>query len=286
MTIQTSPSLVAIGAMIFGNVDDTLTGWVYTDIQGWYSGPGVRAAFTPRTFDHGSFDAPVFRDVRTVTLAGTYVGSSYSDAVAQATALTGLLADGSAGTITVDGISATVRIGIEPTYSWVGDAAFNFQISFIAVDPKRYGGALTAGPIGMPVSGGGLAFPVVNTVFNFGTVPALSVASLTNPGTAAASVQITVAAGAGALTGGFRILETVTGNVLQYSDDLPAGSSVVFDSSNGSVILNSQANRRGSLTIAQWWQIPAGATRTVIFTGLAGTSATATLTASSRPAYW
>lgn len=287
MTIQANPSLVVIDVMTFGNVDDTLIGWVYTSIDGWYDGPGVRASFTPRTFDHGSFDSPVYRDVRVVTLTGVYMGSSYADAVAQSMLLAALLGDGTPGVITVDGISATVRLSGQPSMSWIGDAAFNYQASFTAVDPKKYATPLSPAAISMiGTSSGGLVFPLVNTVFRWGTVSLPPIAMLTNPGTADTSVQMTVAAGASALTGGFQIVETTTGSVLQYSDDLPAGSSVAFDSATGSVILNGTANRRGSLTIAQWWQIPAGATRTVTFTGLAGTSATATLTASTRPAYW
>lgn len=288
MTIQTSPSLVVIGGMTFGNVDDTMTGWVYTNLQGWYDSAGVRATFTPRTFDHGSFDSPVYRDVRTVTLSGTYLGSSYTDAVAAATTLSALLADGSAGTVTVDSITATVRLGVEPVYAWIGDAAFQYQVSFIAVDPRKYGPTFNAGAISMPTSGGGLIYPLYKTlnVLSYGTIPAPQVASLTNTGTAATSVVMTVAAGGATIIGGFQITETVTGSVLQYSDDLPAGSSVVFDTGAGSVILNGQANRRGSLTIAQWWQIPPGATRSVIFAGITTTSVTATLAASMRPAYW
>jgi hypothetical protein len=273
--------------MTFGVVDDTYTGWVVTNLQGWFDGPAVRAAFTPRTFAHGSFDAKVWRDVRTVTLSGTYSGSSYNDAVAQSQVLSGLLGDGSAGTFMVDNISATVRIGVEPVYQWLGDAAFNFQVSFIAVDPKKYGPTQTVGPLNMAgVTSGGIPFPVVNGVFTWGTVTLPPSASLTNGGTADTPLLITVAAGGTALTGGFQILEAVTGSVLSYADDLPAGSSVVFDTGAGSVILNGTANRRGSLTTAQWFQIPAGTTRTISFTGLTGTSATATLTASTRPAYW
>lgn len=288
MTIQANPSLVVVDGMTFGNVDDTLVGWVYTSIDGWYDGAGVRASFTPRTFDHGSFDSPVYRDVRTVTLTGVYMGSSYTDAVAQSLLLAALLGDGTPGVITVDGISSTVRLSGQPSMTWIGDAAFNYQVSFTAVDPKKYGPVHNATAITMPTTGGGLIYPLYVTlsVLSYGTVPVPQIALLTNSGTADTSVQMVVASGGAAITGGFQITETVTGSVLQYSDDLPAGSSVAFDTGAGSVILNAQANRRGSLTIAQWWQIPAGATRSVIFTGLGGTSVTATLTASFLPAYW
>lgn len=289
MTLQTTSSLVTVGGLTFGLFDDlSMTGWTYSNLQGWYDGPSVRAQYVSRAFTDGSFDTLVFRDVRTITLTGTYVGSSYLDAVAQAQALAACLGDGSAGTFTVDGLSATVRIAAEPVLGWIGDnSAFNFAISFAAVDPRKYGATITA-VCGMPSTGGGLVFPlfIVSGVITWGTVPAPQVDTLTNTGTAAAAVTFTVAAGATPITGGFQITEQTTGSILRYVDDLPAGSSVVLDSATGNVTLNGTADRRGSLSVAQWTQIPANSTRLFVLGGLSGFSSTATLTAVTRPAYW
>lgn len=287
--MQNTSSLVTVGGMTFGIFDDTLlTGWTFSNIQGWYDGPSVRTQYVPRAGANGSFDTAVYRDVRTITLTGTYVGTSYADAVVQSRALAACLGDGSAGPLTVDGISATVRIAAEPVLAWIGDnSAFGFAVSFAAVDPRKYGATISA-VCGMPATGGGLVFPlfIVSGVITWGTVPAPQVDTLTNSGTAPSPVTFTVAAGATPLTGGFQIAEQVTGNVLRYVDDLPAGSSVVIDSSTGNVTLNGTADRRGSLSIAQWTQIPAGSTRVFTLGGLGGFSSTATLTAVTRPAYW
>jgi hypothetical protein len=289
MTILTSPSAVTVGSLTFGNVDDqTLTGWVYTNLEGWYDGPEVRTAFMPRPYAHGSFDATVFRGVRVITLTGTYVGLDHPSALAAAQQLNALLGDGSTGTVTVDSITSVVRLSAPPILSWLSGLDFAFQVSFTAVDPHKYGPTFTAGPVNMPSAGGGLVFPLflVSGVMTWGAVPAPQIANLTNVGTAETSVIITVSAVGTALTGGFQIVETVTGSTITYVDDLPAGSSVVFDSSTGSVTLNGQADRRGSVTTAQWFQIPAGATRNVILQALTTFSSTATLTATARPAYW
>lgn len=289
MSTLTSPSAVTVGSLTFGYVDDTtLTGFVYTNLEGWYDGPEVRTNFTARPYANGSFDAPVFRGVRTITLTGTYVGADHGSSLQAAQQLTALLGDGSVGSVTVDSITAAVRLSAPPLLSWLGGLDFAFQVSFTAVDPKKYGPTTTVGPYVLAAATGGLIFPLFmpSGVLSWGTLPTPQTLTLNNPGTAEAPVVLTVAANGAALTGGFQILEQTTGRALRFVDNLAAGDIVVFDSGAGTVVIDGTADRRGSLSVAQWTPVPALSARTFYLAPLGGANTTASLTASMRPAYW
>lgn len=268
-----------------------------TALEGWEGTPPTRVDDVARLNGHGSFVTPVWAAPRVVTATGFSLSDTARDSIFQALGAP-MQVPGAAGTSTLAVTTVGRSLTADAQFSRYAPVIltkgfwqaghFPWVIEWRCPDPLRYGPLVTAGPVNMPSAGGGLVFPLflVAGVMTWGTVPAPQIAVLTNSGNAPATVTITVAAGGSALTGGFQIVETVTGSTITYVDDLPAGSSVVFDSSTGSVTLNGQADRRGSVTSAQWFQIPAGATRNVIFQALTTFSATATLTAAMRPAYW
>lgn len=264
-------------------------------LDGWESTPSPVVQDSPRSNAHGSFVTPIWSGPRTVTATGFSLSDTARDALFQATQAPMTL-PGDTGTLPLSAsvvgrtLSADAQfMGYAPVILNKGfwqAGHFSWVIQWRCPDPLRYGPTVSA-TCGMPSSGGGLVFPlfIVSGVITWGTVPAPQVASVANNGNADTSVLLTVAAGGSALTGGFQIVETVTGSVISYADDLPAGSSVVFDSSSGSVTLNGTADRRGSVTVAQFTQVPKGTTRSYVLLGLVGFSATATLTAAIRPAY-
>lgn len=268
-----------------------------TGITGWDELPDARFDSTGRSNAHGEFDGPVYSAARTVTISGEVRNQAARDALLAAFDAGFVFAGASAGvplsvtmagkTLTALSAKVIAKQKVRAVGEW-GLGRFGWQVQFRCADPLRYDALVTAGPITMPSSGGGLVFPLFITggVLTWGTVPAPQIATVANPGSADTSVLLTISAGGSALTGGFQIVESVTGSVISYADDLPAGSTVVIDSATGSVTLNGTADRRGSLTVAQFWQVPAGATRSAVLLGLVGFSATATLTAAIRPAYW
>jgi hypothetical protein len=272
------------------------TNWL-TQLEGWEGTPPTRFDDVQRLNAHGSFTTPVWAAPRVVTATGFSLSDTARDAVFAATGypmqVPGAAAASTLAVTTVGrSLSAAAQLTryapVILTRGFWQVGHFPWVIEWRCTDPLRYGPTIIGGPITMPTSGGGLVFPlfIVAGVITWGTVPAPQIINLANTGNAPTTVILTVSAGGTALTGGFQIVETTTGSVLRYVDDLPAGSTVVFDSATGSVTLNGTADRRGSLTVASWWQIPAGVTRSIILQGLIGSSATATLTASTRPAYW
>jgi hypothetical protein len=245
---------------------------------------------------HGTFGGPVWAGERTVSLVGECRTNTQRDALLNALdAATPFSGNASPGTlaVTMAGLSLTaaaqvIRSGrIRNPGEW-GLGRFGFQIDWRCTDPLLYGTPVTRGPLVLAAESGGLVFPLFmpSGVLSWGTLPTPQQASLTNPGNADAPVTFTVAAGASNLAGGFQIIETSTGRLLRYVDDVPAGQSVVFNSADGSVLLNGDTDRRSSVTVAQWTPVPALSTRTFYLALLGGVSTTASLTAVMRPTYW
>ena len=113
-------------------------------LTGWYDGPGTRGASVDRPMAHGAFDLPVFRGVRVVTVSGNVIASSEFELVKLRDSLTGLLADGELGVLTVADSGGAQHVSVRLS----GDPKFSphpsglegaFQVAFKAVDPRKYG---------------------------------------------------------------------------------------------------------------------------------------------------
>lgn len=266
-------------------------------LSGWKGDlPPARFDSDDRPNAHGAFGSPVWASERTVSLVGECRTNTQRDALLNAldaaTPFSGNEAPATLA-VTLAGLSLTaaaqvIRSGrIRNPGEW-GLGRFGFQIDWRCTDPLLYGAAVTRGPLVQAAATGGLVFPLFmpSGVLSWGTLPVPQLASLTNPGNADAPVSFTVAAGATNLAGGFQIIETTTGRLLRYVDDVPAGQFVVFNTADGSVLLNGDTDRRSSVTVAQWTPVPRASTRTYYLAQLGGTSTTASLTATMRPTYW
>lgn len=265
---------------------DSLTGW-RGDL------PPARIDSEDRPNQHGESDTPIWSSARTVTLVGSCRTNATRDALfAALTAAMVYTGDATPGTLTVQEagltLTAAARVaGHSPSRvagAW-GLGQFGFQAQWRCADPLLYA-ATVSDTANMAASTGGLVFPLFmpSGAMSWGTLVAASSCDLTNSGSMDSPVIFTIVVGANALTGGMRITETVTGRILQFADDLPAGTTLVIDGTNGTVQLNG-ADRNGSLTLRQFTPVPAMSTRSFVVTGLASTSSTLVLTGAMRPAY-
>ena len=66
---------------------------------------------------------------------------------------------------------------------------------------------------------------------------------------------------------------------------MPAGSELVINSANGSVVIDGTADRLGDTLVDAWPAVPAGETRTFLFEPNGSTTASI-LTVSAVSAYW
>jgi hypothetical protein len=285
-TARINPVLLTVDGLDFG-VDDGTVGVVFDTLTGWYSGPGSRSNFTDRPSAHGSFDGPVYRTARVVTASGWAYANSRAAVMAALHKMTGVLAEGQSGEVVVDDpdygkLSITARLTDGPLIAPFNEVHWTWQFQLTAPDPHKYGATVSAVTALASAGATGLAFPLYGGTGKreYGSAGASGQATVSNPGTADATLLFTVT---GPLYGGFAITDTATGNRVVYAGDVPAGAVLIIDCATGRARLNG-ADR--ALQVAQWWTVKAGSSSTVAFAALGVPVQSGFLTVSIRPAYW
>lgn len=159
-----------------------------------------------------------------------------------------------------------------------------FTVQLIAPDPFKYGAPYVPTAIGLPSSGGGLAFPLFDITgkLEFGAPGNSGQVTLLNAGTVDAFPVFTIT---GPVLGGITLSDTATGRRIVYAGDVPSGATLlIIDSADGTASLNG-ADRTTELLLKQWWPVPAGGSSTVQFATQGAGGQTGTLSASVTPAY-
>lgn len=282
--VQLSPNVVQIDDALIGVAMDGVE-WYFDDLDGWALGGGVESNFAPRPNAHGSFDAPVYRRARVITLSGVAVADSLDLAEEAAEALAATLADGRMGTMTVSSANrdrrVNVRLSDTPQAAWLGDRAFRWSLQFTAPDWRKYGTDSILSTSLRNAAGAGLVFPISGGVFNFNTDTVTGSLSFTNSGTAPTEPVLTVS---GPLAAGFEVTYAETGQRLRY--EAPVGGDIVLDCKEGRVSTEGQ-DRSTYLTIREWFSVPPKTTATFRFSTLGTETSTdpAALKAVVAPAY-
>lgn len=173
-------------------------------IKGVWEGVDVRREDTPRPLAHGSFDAPVFLSSRVIPVSGHLSTRSGAELVHEISKLTGLLAGGAPGVLSLDDDTGTtflnVRLGAATQVTQLDDTTAKFLVTFWAHDPRRYGTTHTYNSGAQVFHYGNFASPV--TV----TIPSAPAAySITSP-----AGTFTVS---GATSGGTHVVDLRTGRV-------------------------------------------------------------------------
>lgn len=263
-------------------------------LEGWEELPPSRYDKKPRTQGHGAHPSKVWGDERIVTVEGWCWSAAERDAQLLAFQRR-MTFDGGEEllTVTVAGRTLTAwaqLITARPMLlrgDW-GLGRFGWLVQWRCPDPRRYGAPLTLST-GLPTSGGGLVFPLFATGFlEFGALGNTGQIVLSNAGTAPASILFQVTGG---LPQGYEI--SAAGQRLTYPVEVPAGQVIDLNTADGSVLVEGTASRRGSLTVADWMQVPAAApdgtpgSLTAQFTSLGGAyDPAARLDATVVDTYW
>ena len=185
-------------------------------------------------------------------------------------------------------MSAQVKIEGQPLVDWYQPLDIDFQLSFYAPDPMRYGAPVSIAT-GFPVLAGGLEYDLYTDgttdtgVLEYGAASATGRMVVVNAGNADVWPQFEIL---GPVPGeGFEILRVGTGDRLHYVGDVSAGSRLVIDSASGVVAIDGYADRSGLLTVRDWFPVPAKGSVEIAFVPL-GSFSTATLTATVSPGFW
>jgi hypothetical protein len=265
------------------------TGRVLTELQGWYSPPAVRRTATARLGAHGTFTERGWRDERVITVSGHAYADTRAGAAALTDELAGILADGTDGEFAVDDVDvgyrrARVTLSGTPEVLWDGQYDVTFTIDLVAADPRKYGRPLQLSTLAA-APGGGLVTPLFTAettvgILDFGHPGTPGTVTVENGGTADTPPRFTIEGYAP----GFTITQVESGDRLVYRETVPAGSRLVLDAADGSVVLDGWTDRSPYLTRREWSRIPGRSSRTYLFESPKNSGATMTLEAS--PAWW
>ncbi|PJN24067.1 phage tail domain-containing protein [Kitasatospora sp. CB02891] len=275
---------VTLGTLVLGQVDAAGVAWTVSKdgLRGWDGAP-VRAQYSDRTADHGSWAGPTYLAARPITVAGTVTAPDLAtldaayDQLAAAAALT--------DTVLVVGETspkqATVRRSGEVLWRLDTDRIASYSVMLTAADPRRYSTMLQTASTGLPAAGAGITLPITLPL----TIPAGGSSgqlTLTNGGTIGTRPVFTIT---GPVTAPAILVQYPDSTVRQlaYSDTLGAGDQLVIDTDAHTAILNGVASRRRYLS-GMWPEIGPGQTVTVQWTA-ASTDPAALLTASCRSAW-
>lgn len=280
-----------------GLADETGCSYWCTDESGWKGGAAPRTNRDARTFGDGDFRrAPTLAGL-VCSLDGRYVGSN---ALARALAERKLAR---IGKDTRELFEVRCMDSVGELFSMMELDAQTlaqpesmkdgiFSLQFASQDPRRYGvDQLIGGNTGLPVSSGGLDWSTGGGLdwstgggLNWGSVTSIGQINFVNTGTAPTDAVFTLTAPAGTL-----VNPTVTfksGQRLRYNGTLNTSDSLRIDTSEftRSVVLNGGTDARVNLTVAEWFQIPIGASWVTFSADNA--NAAANLAGSAYNAYW
>lgn len=175
---------------VLSGVDHPTDGLYWTDLQGWWGLPDLKASSDSIPGAHGSFEkANHYRESRVITVVGHILADSPAGLAAVRQRLETALAAGAGEMSVTTGAYGTWfrtvevdTLDIEPDH---GKRSTKFTVDMIAHDPIRYSELLTAGPATLPIVSGGLMLPdelpwslgtsikPVATVVNTGELPLL-----------------------------------------------------------------------------------------------------------------
>jgi len=257
-------------------------------LEGWEERPTARYDKQVRTRGHGTHPSPLWSDERIVTIEGQCWSEEQRDQMLfglQAAAAYG--EDDSTEPLTVVAANRTLSAGAQllvckpmlARTEW-GMGRFGWLLQWRCPDPLRYGPARSP-YIGLPVSGGGLTYPLTYPL-DYGAPGSTGQLVLTNAGTAPAPIVFGVR---GALPQGFEL--SAGSRRLTYVAQVPSGQVIAVDTAAGTVLVEGTADRRANLTYADWLEVPPMSSLTVQFTSLGGVyDVGAQLTATFADTYW
>ena len=243
-------------------VDGNGTEWWPTVLDGWWGGVDLRTAVTARPADHGGFDGESFLGARALTISGVALPLTENLALIARDSIVSLCSDlRTLHTIVVTESSglakqANVRMAGGVKVGDLNGVDFEWQISLVAPDPRRYDVNETTLTISAPhPPTGGLVVPLT-VPFTINTTGASAAfAAATNIGTVATRPVVTFA---GPLANP-QVTNSTTGKTLALTTTIADGEFLTLDFDRRSVLLNDLASRASAISAGSaWWEIVPG----------------------------
>lgn len=251
--------LVSLDWWAGNTVDAAGVSWYVNTWSGWDEAPDVRASVDYLPGGDGGTDPDPLFSARFPQFHGVAMAPTVAAAQTAMRQITALLAATRAGSLTVDdgalALTADVRLyGSTPVFArWITDTQFEWGLSLVAPDPRKYA-AVVETSTGLPIPSGGVVFPAVFPL-SFGTSAGGSIA-LVNTGTVKTWPVIRFT---GPLTNP-RLTNKVTGDELRAAITILDSQTLDIDTAARTALLQGTASRRSAITVTgEWLPVAPGA---------------------------
>lgn len=286
--MTTSTPTLTVGTITMNALPAGLSVFYFNKLVDWDTVTDSKTEVRERPQADGAYG--ISQDWRTsavVSVEGWYSGASRADVKAAKSALRAAMSTGVPIKITLDDIdgrfSRTVSVRNVSIPDSGASPVFTFAIDTVAEDPLMYGDDIVQ-VAGVPVSGGGLVWPLGTNptkYWDWGADGTSGRISVTNTGGSATFPLLQVSGG---LAGGFIVTDQTKNRVVRLDRVVPQGSVVTVNQRTGVAILDGQAPVSGSLTRREFFSIGPGETHVIQFSPLGAVTGTPQLTMRTAPA--
>jgi len=248
-----------------GNVeDDEGVAWVVTAEEGWSSSAPVRPRAEDREASHGAWGGPGYYSARVITLTGTAVAPSRTAMLRAKDRIRFLTPDADPVVLRVDEAhmsrQAAVRLGADVKTTDRGAIGFDFSLTLLAVDPRRYGVVALSATATLPTeTAPGRTYPRLYPSGYGGATGGGAAVEVLNAGTFATGAVLRFY-GPVNQPG---VEEETTGARLRYDVLLATDADMLeVDLARRTALLGGTASRRSRLLAGSaWFLLPPGPTR-------------------------
>lgn len=277
------PSYVSVGSLILTAREASGVVWIMEDILGWGPTKGTLAP-TQRARGAGATGTSSFPEMDVMTLSGWVTATNPADLEDALDRLaTAFPLTSTKMTVTQAGGNRWMNVqrlgAIDPVRH--GDMAAQWTVQVVALDPLKYGDAITVST-GLPSSSGGRTRPSIWPVTWTGVTNS-GVLHVVNPGNAPAPVYLTINGSIPAGGWGVAHLGQLVNLTFSSSLSLAADEFVTVDMQSREVLAQGQSTRNGWVTSRGWFQLDPGP-NDIAFTA-AVFDPTAVLTLTTYPAW-
>ena len=227
-----------------------------TSIEGWFDGWEGSSAVDQRSRADGAWVSPQYAGGRIIHVGGEIEAPSWDDATRAWDRLLGefpfrqlATMRVSTGEGAVPELTALIRQHEKPVLSNRFKGRAEFSLSVIAPDPRRYDSTSRSTSLVLPLTSGGLTFPITFPI-SFPVTTTRSQVTLVNDGNWPTPPTLMVVGPCPPAT----IANLTTGEAMRIVDPVPADQTLVIDVLNGTATNGGQARR----VLGSWWQLAPG----------------------------
>lgn len=264
-----------LGSWMGNVIDGHGTEWIVTGEEGWSSSPPVRATIEERAAADGGWGGPGFFGPRVVNLTGKAWSPTRAAMLAAKDRIKAAVNPRSPITLTVveEHLTryATVRLSDQMDLHDQTAQIFEWSLTVVAADPRRYGIATMTGTASLPVglADGRTYAKVFDYVYGIVTPNNVGSVWLNNVGDYDLTPASIVFSGPVIDP---RVEHVQSGRFLQFATNVEWGEALILDLRQQTALLNGATNRAYTITAGSTWFMISPGVNELLYRGTAGSA--------------